>query len=440
MKCLIIAAGKGSRLYQKGNPKPLVPILGVPLIERVIRSALEAGMDDFYVVTGFKGEKVRLFLDDLALKRHTKITHVINEAWEEGNALSVLKAEKHLKEKFVLLMADHLFDVDILKDLKGQPLGEGEIALAVDLDTSNCLARLDDVTKVEFKEEKVVNIGKNIKEFNAFDTGIFLSSPVIFQGIKESISKSGDSALSSAVRLLASRGRVKAFKTQGKFWVDVDDPEALDKAEDYLLRHLKGKPADGPVARYINRPLSLRISRHLAKTPVTPNQISLAAFLISLLAAALFMVGGYITLALGGLLAQLASIVDGCDGEISRLKFQASPFGGWFDAVLDRYADAFLLFGLTWHAYGKNPQDAVMAVGFLAIIGSFMLSYTADKYDGLMRERIKPGRSLRLGRDMRLFLIFLGALLNLPFLTLIIIAVIMNAETVRRVIVCQSHG
>jgi NDP-sugar pyrophosphorylase family protein len=52
MKCLIIAAGKGSRLRQQGDSKPLIPILGLPLIERVIRSAIEAGADDFYVVTG----------------------------------------------------------------------------------------------------------------------------------------------------------------------------------------------------------------------------------------------------------------------------------------------------------------------------------------------------------------------------------------------------
>jgi len=51
MKCLIIAAGKGSRLKKISDSKPLTPILGVPLIERVIRSAIKAGANDFYVVT-----------------------------------------------------------------------------------------------------------------------------------------------------------------------------------------------------------------------------------------------------------------------------------------------------------------------------------------------------------------------------------------------------
>ena len=62
MKCLIIAAGKGRRLQQRGNSKPLIPILGIPLIERVIRAALEAGADEFYVVIGYRGEQGRDFL------------------------------------------------------------------------------------------------------------------------------------------------------------------------------------------------------------------------------------------------------------------------------------------------------------------------------------------------------------------------------------------
>jgi CDP-L-myo-inositol myo-inositolphosphotransferase len=67
-----------------------------------------------------------------------------------------------------------------------------------------------------------------------------------------------------------------------------------------------------------------------------------------------------------------------------------------------------------------------------------MLSYTADKYDSLMRARIAGGRRLRIGRDIRVFLIFLGALLNQPFGALAVIAVLMNTETVRRVIVCRG--
>ena len=73
-----------------------------------------------------------------------------------------------------------------------------------------------------------------------------------------------------------------------------------------------------------------------------------------MLGAFLFFLGGYITLVIGAILAQVASVIDGCDGEIARLKFQVTEFGGWFDAVLDRYADAFLLFGLIYYVCFTN--------------------------------------------------------------------------------------
>ncbi len=132
-----------------------------------------------------------------------------------------------------------------------------------------------------------------------------------------------------------------------------------------------------------------------------------------------------------------SSIIDGSDGEVARLKFQNSDYGGWFDAVLDRYADAFLLLGLTWHMYLNTSGNLVLLIGFAAIIGSFMLSYTADKYDSLMRNQINKG--IRLGRDIRVFVIFLGAMFNQVYLVLIIIAVVMNVETIRRIIICREH-
>ena len=440
MKCLIIAAGKGSRLQPRGDSKPLIPILGIPLIERVIRAAMEAGADEFYVVIGYQGERVRNFMEWLSERLAVQITPLVNDDWDKENGLSVLKARDVLHDPFLLLMADHLFDPNLVRPLTTLVLGNGEIALGVDGNTRNPLIDMEDVTRVKVEDDgtmeskKIRDIGKGLAEFNGFDTGIFLCSPAIFKALEQSKEKDGDTTLSGAVRILAAEGRVKAILMDG-FWIDVDDPAAFQKAERALLKRLRDKPNDGPVARYINRPLSVRISRYLVQRDVTPNQISLFSFLCSVLAAGLFALGGYFALLLGGVLAQLASIVDGCDGEVARLKYQSSDFGGWFDAVLDRYADAFLLFGLTWHLLAAEVSGWILFVGFMAIIGSFMLSYTADKYDNLMRERIQAGgkAGVRMGRDVRVFLIFLGAATNMVLPVLVVIAVVMNVETLRRV-------
>ena len=211
MRCLILAAGKGSRLWQRGNSKPLIPLLGIPLIERTIRSALEAGIDEFYVVSGYNGDQVRRFLDDLVSRCAMTITHVINNDWQKGNGLSVLAAKEYLVEPFVLLMADHLFDPSILHDLAAQTPCDGGITLAVDYNTANLLVDLKDVTRVRSENKRLMEIGKGLEKFNGFDTGIFLCTPAIFDGVEQSVAEDEDSSLSGGVRCLAARGRVNVF-------------------------------------------------------------------------------------------------------------------------------------------------------------------------------------------------------------------------------------
>ena len=435
MKCLIIAAGQGTRLKSKGEVKPLVPLLGVPLIERIIRSAMEGGVDEFYVVTGYEKEKVNNFLEQLAKRLSISIIPIQNDDWQKENGFSVLKARDVMKEHFLLLMADHLFDPFIIQSLQKQQLNDGDILLAVDTNKNNPLVDMEDVTKVRIKNGYIINIGKTIDDFNGFDTGIFLCSPAIFEALERACKIHNDTTLSAAIRVLAEDKHARSVQTN-KFWIDVDDKSAHKKAEKTLLDSLKGKGNDGPVSRWLNRPISIRISKFLVNFNITPDQISFVSFVLSMIAAGLFALGNYWFLALGGIIAQFASIIDGSDGEVARLKYLSSDYGGWFDAVLDRYADAFLLFGLTWYVYSQDLSPWALGIGFLAIIGSFMLSYTADKYDNLMKKRTQKG--LRMGRDVRVFLIFLGAISNQAYLVLIVIAVLMNLETIRRIIICKN--
>ncbi len=245
------------------------------------------------MVTGYRGDAVRDFLGRLAGGLGIPITAIVNEDWEEENGLSVLKAREYLHESFLLLMSDHLFDPSIAREMMGHPPDEGEITLAVDKDTRDSLIDMEDVTRVSTEDGKIRNIGKGLTEFNGFDTGIFLCTTAIFAALERSAKDSGDTTLSGALRILADEDRARAFHTSGRFWLDVDDPAALKRAEDAILERLRGKSNDGPVSRHLNRPLSVRISRRLVNYPVTPNQISLFSFLCSLLAAGLFALGDY---------------------------------------------------------------------------------------------------------------------------------------------------
>jgi CDP-L-myo-inositol myo-inositolphosphotransferase len=438
MESLIIAAGKGERLSSKAESKPLVPLLGIPLIQRVILTASKAGIKEFYVVTGYNSDKLGEFLNNLSQEKNIKIKKIINQEFEKGNGLSVLKGEEYLKDRFLLLMSDHIFDPDILKEIIQMKIAEDEILLAVDEDLNNPFVDLQDVTKVLLNEEKkVVDIGKNILKYNAYDTGIFLCSREIFLAIRKILEKNSHCTLTEAVKLLAEKGKVLSFNINHKFWIDIDDEISLKKAEKYMLKNLR-KSTDGPISKYFNRYFSTILTKYLVKTRITPNQISFFSFILSLFASCLFFFSGYLPLAIGGLSIQFCSIIDGCDGEVARLKYLESKFGAWFDAVLDRYADAFILFALTYHSLLPFFNPSYLIIGFFAIIGSFMNSYTADKYDGLMKRYFKS--SFRIGRDIRLFLIFLGALLNLPILTLFILAILMNFENIRRIYLASKYS
>lgn len=435
VKGLMIAAGQGMRLRAQAEAKPLVSLLGVPLIERVVRCALEGGVDELYVVTGYEGEKVAGFLSGLGQRLGCPLTILRNDEWQEENGLSVLIARGLIEEPFLLMMADHLCDPLNIRTLREHEIDDGQVLLAVDSDVGSPLVEMADATKVRVEDGLIRDIGKNISDFNCFDTGLFLCTPAIFAALEQTCRYDHDTTLSAAVQLLAREGRAKAVAVQG-YWVDVDDKNAHRRAVRTLLASSRGKLNDGPISRWVNRPISTRLTRLLVEWSVTPNQLSVASFVLAAIAAALFTLGSYGYLVLGGVLAQLASIVDGVDGEIARLKYLSSDYGRWLDAVLDRYADALLLGALTWHAYGLRGSPWVFGVGVAAIVGSFMVSYTADKYDALMRDR--AGSGVRIGRDLRLALIFLGALANQVLWLLVVIAVVMNVEAVRRIVVCRD--
>jgi len=205
MKALIIAAGTGSRLSNltKENPKPLIRLLGLSLIERIILTAKQAGIDEFVISVGYLGEKIKKKLGD-GKNYKVKITYIENKEWQKGNGVSVLKAEKLLNGNFILLMSDHIFDKRILKELIHYGM-KSSIVLAIDRRKPST-----DDTKVLEKKNKIVDIGKNIKKSNGIDTGIFLCSLKIFSYIKEAI-KEGKTELAYGIAKAAENRDVETF-------------------------------------------------------------------------------------------------------------------------------------------------------------------------------------------------------------------------------------
>jgi len=230
---MIIAAGRGSRVKDICDSKPLLKLNGIPLIEHVILSVMETGITEFYIVTGFRGDKIKKRLIDFSGKHPVFIKFINNSQWERGNGLSVYSADKIINDQFILLMSDHIFDPDILKKLILDGIKDDEIKLAVDKKiVDNSFVDLDDVTKVYEEDGKIVNIGKSLNRYNCFDTGIFFCSPIIFDALKDSISD-GDESLSGGIRDLAFKNKALIFDIGDKFWIDIDDENSFSKAKNF---------------------------------------------------------------------------------------------------------------------------------------------------------------------------------------------------------------
>ncbi len=118
----------------------------------------------------------------------------------------------------------------------------------------------------------------------------------------------------------------------------VRDDASATRAEERLLDGLR-KPQDGIVSRAINRHLSLRVTRVLARTALRPNQLSAGILPFGVAAAVLAAQGTWATMALGGLCFNAQSVLDGCDGELARLTFRGSRTGEWIDTIGDDFTN-----------------------------------------------------------------------------------------------------
>ena len=246
MKALIVAAGQGVRLRGHAASKPLARVGGVALIERVMASAVEAGVDGFVVATGYEGEALQRALEAMSARLRVAVTCVFNPAWRGANGVSVLAAADALSGPFLLLMADHLFDPTILADLIGRTEPADGVVLAVDRRLDNPMVDLEDVTRVQTRPGgAIARIGKLIPAYDAFDTGLFRAGPALLDALRADVAGGGAGGISAGMQRLADAGRAASFDIGDRFWLDVDDGAALEKAE----RHVAACPAElRPVA------------------------------------------------------------------------------------------------------------------------------------------------------------------------------------------------
>lgn len=174
---------------------------------------------------------------------------------------------------------------------------------------------------------------------------------------------------------LASVGSVERAPVEEDKWQHVVAPEDRLQAERKLDRWLV-KPTDGIFAR-MNRKASIPLSRLLIRFPITPNMVSLFTLGVSFLCGVFFAYGGYRNMLIGAVLGLVASVLDGCDGEVARLKLQDSAFGCWLETICDYLYYVFMFAGMTIGLLRQSRTHLYLVLGGLLLFGavaSFMVS------------------------------------------------------------------
>src|SRR5208283_5112999 len=185
---------------------------------------------------------------------------------------------------------------------------------------------------------------------------------------------------------LSSNDSVECEPVQEDLWQRISNEQDRLSAEQKLDQWLV-KPTDGIFAR-LNRRVSIPISRQIIRFPITPNMVSLFTLGVSFSSGVFYARGGYWNMLLGATLSLFASILDGSDGEVARLKLQESAFGCWLETICDYLYYLFIFGGMTIGLLRSSGTRVYLVWGGLLFFGA-VLSFLVT---GLQRHRLATDR------------------------------------------------
>ncbi len=239
-EAVILMAGEGSRLRGSDNTflKPFVPVLGRPLISYTLDALVRAGIKTVNFVVGFESGRMIGQVKQL-IPSGLSAYFIENRDWQKQNGISLLAAAGRVGKPFLLTMSDHLFDgavVDRLLD-SSEP---GFLNIAVDRKLDS-IFDLEDAMKVQTRGNRITDIGKNLRRYDAIDTGLFVCPLQLFDYLERAKSGScgSDCSLADGIRMMTGDNRVRAIDIGDAWWQDVDTPQMLQYAERQMSERMQ---------------------------------------------------------------------------------------------------------------------------------------------------------------------------------------------------------
>ncbi|HKQ69237.1 MAG TPA: hypothetical protein VJT73_07860 [Polyangiaceae bacterium] len=187
-----------------------------------------------------------------------------------------------------------------------------------------------------------------------------------FAVLREHALRKEIAVLPSAADPEIARAMTRAHGPYGFLPIIVEGAATARAARRALLRSLR-KPQDGWTSTHLNRHISLFLTRWLVSTPLQPNQVSVGILGVGLFGAWLASRGTYEALLGGAFLFQAQSVLDGCDGEMSRLTFRGSRTGEWLDTVGDDLTNYGFFAGASWGLFSATGHVLYLALGALTV-------------------------------------------------------------------------
>lgn len=170
----------------------------------------------------------------------------------------------------------------------------------------------------------------------------------------------------------------------------------IPKLEHALFAHIL-KNTEGWIATTLNKKISFALTKHLVKTSITPNQITVFCFILGIVGSLLLAASDWGARAAGVLLIQFSSILDGCDGEVAKLKFIFSKWGAWMDTVSDDIINNVMLVCLFWGVYRDTGNPMILNYGIATLGASLSVSFFIYRY--LFKHKTPNAAHFRLAWD-----------------------------------------
>lgn len=231
---VILMAGLGSRLQSTTDniPKPLIQIAGRAVFSYTVDALQRAGIKTVHIVTGYNREALLAGIKPL-VPPTMKLNEIHNPEWQKQNGVSVLAVQPLLRAPFLLTMGDHLFGPAIV-ELMMRESDSSQLNVAIDRKL-DAIFDLADAMKVKTKSDRITEIGKDLKEYDSIDTGLFVC-PVEFFDYLERAKHAGDCSLADGVRAMATDEKVRGIDIGDAWWQDIDTPEMLAQARAVIGR------------------------------------------------------------------------------------------------------------------------------------------------------------------------------------------------------------